>query len=391
MFTKTRTPQWFLVLSFVMVATFAAPVTAMQWAIVISPKGAASVDWAVTRDPAKTQLVKSGYFMKSGTIAIDAGNYLDLTIYPRNGFSLAKITKNGEDITNWFAPDNQFQFGPVGNSHLIVIKFDTLYPTGNVELGFPSSPLPGVAAIYDVTGHYSGVIPNSSTQRTFDADVAMDETGKLDIRVNSISNATFNPDELKIDGSVKTIGNRPSVTASIQGSGERGGEAISGKVTATGPIELTDVGNGVQGAQGNMSYKGKLAGIPQAANNVPMALPASPDLTRDWFLNISIVQKPDAKGTKRLYASADLTLPNNEHVLFAEKIVKYSSTKGYNLAFLKGTNQTTSLIDRRTRLNVTNMHFNYDGLSTWTLDGGKLKYAFLGQKGRGDLMDFRLP
>ena len=89
-----------------------------------------------------------------------------------------------------------------------------------------------------------------------------------------------------------------------------------------------------------------------------------------------------------IMASANLTLPNGDHIVFPAKKTKYSA-KGYKLSFKGGTNVTIipNAVDKKTAISITGMTLTKPG-STWVPTAGTISYQFLGQKGTADLMDF---
>jgi hypothetical protein len=86
---------------------------------------------------------------------------------------------------------------------------------------------------------------------------------------------------------------------------------------------------------------------------------------------------------------AALTLPTGDTVQYPEKVVRYSTSKGYRLKFRRGTNVTSNppAVDPKAKITIKGLTFVQEG-SAWEPTAGEITYQFLGQKGRGNLLDF---
>lgn len=375
----------------------------VTWRITLTPKGGGEVLWSTS------QPENSGALFGSGSITLAEGAYIDLTFIPFGGYRLDAVVKNADVWTPYLDTNNHYRFGPVSKNHVIIVKFGEITPTGSFYLHSPEQLPTDVAPVYNATGHYHGTVPNSVplvAGKAFDADVAMDESGKLDILPNSLEG--FTPAANKpIIGSLKTVNNLPQVTVSAGFKGVFdgvGGEG-SGTATLSGVQSLQDQASPLQAGAANLVaeqtldttgvgvYKVVLKNTDTGAKttlkdkNVDVQLPVVTDVGRDWSVNITLSQRMNAKNKTNTYASATLTLPTGEIVAFNERTVKYSVKKGYNLSFAKGTNQTTNKIDKKSKLLVSNMLFDCSSIPC-QLNDGQLKYGFLGQQGKAKLTDF---
>lgn len=391
-----------------LLVSIGASATNYNWRVSITPKGGGEVQWT------SSQPQQDGKLTTGGSITVAEGGYLDLTFTPAAGYRLDVVVKNTEIITPYLDMYNHYQFGPISNSHNIAVKFVAINPTGSFDLKPPAVLPVGVAPIYNATGHYSGIVPDSVPLvkgKAFDADVAMDESGKLDILPNSLEGFTPSTTGNKpIVGSLKTVNNQPQVkvSASFKGTldgigGEGSGSATLSGVQATAPvaalpfqIKTTNLGaEQTLDAAGSGVYKVALKNTDTGAKttfksneNVDVSVPVTTNAGKDWAVNISLSQHTDKKNKLQTYASATLTLPTGDNVAFTERMVKYSIKQGYNLAFSKGINQTSTVLDKKTKLSVNKMLFNCPSAQSCQLTGGQLQYSFLGQKGKANLMDF---
>jgi hypothetical protein len=60
------------------------------------------------------------------------------------------------------------------------------------------------------------------------------------------------------------------------------------------------------------------------------------------------------------------------------------------LSFSRGTNTTANLQDKRISISIKGMTLVQEG-SEWKTEGDTITYAFLGQTGSGNLVDFIAP
>lgn len=378
----------------------------ISWTVVITPAGSGTVPWQ-TSLPAK-----SGTLVKSGVIKFEKGADIDLTFKANEGFKLERVLKNLEDWTAFLDSNKHSQFGPVSKNHLVVASFAQINPEATLLFEPPAILPADVAPVYDATGHYSGTLPVGS-HRTFDVYAAMDEDGKLDILPNmsTLSGYTSDPANKPVSGVVKTVDNKPDLKVSGKLLGTRDG--IGGEVSGSGA--LTDIqaepdmllmpatdakvvvlqqpSEQVLNAEAVAGYKvlikttqtGKKLNF--ASKALPVTLPVTTSATRAWSVFVIIQQRLDAKKKTKIYASAQLSLPNHEQISFAERVVKYSRKSGYSLAFVKGKNVSTNKIDKKTSITINKMLFTCV-ITNCTLSNGDMQYRFLGQKGKAKLMDF---
>lgn len=359
--------------------------------LVASAAQAADFSWNFTIKPAEAVYlgIQVGEEYKpithSQIVTVPSGSNVQIEFYPLNGHSIQKVTENGKDITSRIQP--RLSYTNVNAARTFVVTLiPGAAPTGAFDFSFPENLPAGVAPIYFLAGHYQGVWPNLP-DRTYSYDVAMDESGKLDVENLDIEGVAFEPGAVTIGGKVATVNNQPILSLSGKVNVLVDGAPFSAKGTANATIQPHDIGDGLQGLEGNMNVSGKLDGSAFKKKTLEMTLPTADTVTRDWSLHLDIAKKPDAKGRERIYASAQLDLPSGERVAFAERLVKYSQKKGYNILFINGTNQTQNRKDKKTRLEIKKMLFTGD-VTNPTLSSGQLSYAFLGQKGKGDITAF---
>jgi len=375
----------------------------------------AGVTWKITMAPGKSGEIawetsnpqKSGVLQASGSLSFDEGSYVDLTFTPKPGYRLVSVYKNLDNWTSSLDDNNHFRFGPVTNHHLIAAQFELITPTGAYDFSPPANLPEGVAAIFNGTGHYSGHVPADMpvvANKAFDADVAMDESGKLDIMPNSLEGYT--PDSsanTSIVGALKTRHDKPEVTVSAKFKGQFAG--YNGEGSGVGTLSAIDTqnqlakslqaGDSTLDASGTGSYKVKLKDsdsgnkLSYTEKEAAVSAPVATDATRDWSVHVVISQEQDAKGKPVTYAQGTLTLPTGDKVAFPKRKVKYSKTKGYKIAFSRGTNMTSNEVDKKTKLSIANMLFDCAD-NNCELNDGQISYQFLGQKGKGKLTDFIL-
>lgn len=392
----------------------------VNWAVVIKSAGGGKVLWSTS------QPEKSGTLSKSGQLTIAKGAYVDLTFQVNEGFKFESVTKNLDDWTAWLDSNKHYRFGPVENRHVIVATFSKINPEGSLMFESPSVLPDGVAPIYNATGHYSGTLP-VGTHRNFDIYAAMDESGKIDVlpNISKLDGFTSDPSNKPVAATVKTIDNKPSVQASGKLSGTRDGvegsvfglgslsgiQAVPEEMAINAPLESVPAENTLSGqalnaedmpldqvlnAEGLASYniklKDKQTGVklPLREKALPVTLPVTTNATRDWSVTVDLEQRLNAKNKTRVYAKALLILPNGEQISFRERVVKYSRKKGYTLNFSKGRNLATDKVDKKTRVNIKKMLFSCTEASC-ALSDGEIRYRFLGQRGKANLLDFMVP
>src|SRR5258706_2979850 len=106
--------------------------------------------------------------------------------------------------------------------------------------------------------------------------------------LDGVMDKSGNPELAGSFGAIKTVDNEP--TAQFKGSfaGTVDGVSATLSGSATGPVKLVDIGGGTNGVAGTATYKGKVGGIPFAAKNAPLQIPAQPGAVSnariDWTL-----------------------------------------------------------------------------------------------------------
>jgi hypothetical protein len=380
----------------------------VTWNVLISPPGSATVT-CVSSTPAATKILTH-----SGKVVFAEGSYLDLTFTPNPNYKLESVLKNLENWTPFLDSNRHYRFGPVDKSHLIFARFSVINPQGEFPMQFPANPAEGVAPVYDVTGHYEGTIPFTGTTtltkpRTFSLDVAMDETGKLDLSNVSVEGLASDPLNEQPTGKLSSFDDKPRVTGSTHGQGQIDGIDLGGSASGSAKeLTLTPAAAGAAAlaqpqtgtVTGLRQYRGKVTlgddkPLPFVKKQGPFTMPdtTTTGVTRDWGITLTLQER--LVGTrKKLIASALLTLPNQQQLQFAERPVRYSARNGLSVKLTKGikVGSNPASIDKRSRVAVTRMRFtcNTDG-SSCPVTGGLLKYAFLGQKGSGEIADFLAP
>jgi hypothetical protein len=268
-------------------------------------------------------------------------------------------------------------------------------PTGKFSFGFPTNN-PLLVAIANITGSYIGTT-TIAPYRGYAVDAAQDESGKV-VAMGSVAGITTPTGGTEISGgagTVKTVNDRP--TCVMKGSFEvnRDGTPATLKGTFSGPLEVVDIGGGSNGVAMDVNFSAKANGVPftfrETGTMVPVNDSQIANLRKNWTLELDINQKT-VNGKPVTVATASLTLPNGDTVSFPEKKVKYSSTKGYNLSFSKGTITTVmpNRPDKKSKIKITGLTFAKPD-TEWQPTGGTINYSFLGQKGTAKLMDFLSP
>ncbi len=165
--------------------------------------------------------------------------------------------------------------------------------------------------------------------------------------------------------------------------------------SAQGPVAVGNIG-GTNIVTGTATYKADVGGVPYSAKNTPLTLPVGPDaashIHKSWSIALNIASTTPAKGKPYVASSALLTLPNGDQISFPAKKTKYSAKTGYSLSFKGGTNITIDphKVDKKTTVSIKGMKLVQEG-TTWNPTNGTMSYQFLGQKGKGNLMDFLGP
>jgi hypothetical protein len=381
--------RWHLAWLVTAALALAAQASTVKWSIKIAPSGGGQVNYTVS-SPAQ-----SGTLTASGKLEFNEGALIDLTFVPAEGYRISLVMKNLDNITGWLDGSNHYRFGPVSSPHVISVVYQLINPTGEVPLPFPADPPVGTAPVYDGTGHYSGKSP-TKYEREYDFDVAMDESGKVE-GMGTVEGITANEtpgNAILVAGKVKTVKNEPIATLSASGSGMYDGIEVAGKGSASGSLveldEAVSTAADVPLLNGAGSYSGKKGGVPAKGKNLPVAIPASPDASRAWSLLLSLEERQVTvrnKTATKLYAQADLLLPNGDTVRYAEREVKYTARSGFNLKFKGGQNLTANVPDKKSSVQIKKLLMRKEG-AEWVVVDGQIAYAFLGQKGKGNLADF---
>jgi hypothetical protein len=268
-------------------------------------------------------------------------------------------------------------------------------PTGSFPFVFPKGN-PLITRILSITGNYKGITP-TATARSYDIDVAQDESGKLMAMgtMDGVLGPAGNPEVAGSIGAIKTVNEEPVARLKGAFTGTLDGQTATAKASATGPVEIIDLGGGAEGVAGTATYKGKIDGVPFSGKDVPTQIEAPPgavdNLKEDWSLQLELAARM-VKGKERIVADATLVLPDGDTIEFPEKAVKYNPATGYKLSFKKGTNTTANpdVIDTKTSITITGLKFVKNG-DEWEVTGGTITYKFSGQSGTESLLPFLPP
>lgn len=271
-------------------------------------------------------------------------------------------------------------------------------PTGKFPLAFPKNN-PLLTKILSLTGNYRGTFP-SDKPRDFDVDVAQDESGKLAVMgtVDGIKDAEGNRELAGSVGEIRTVNGTPTLKVGGPFDGILDGKQAEGDVHATVPVEVVDIGGGIQGITGTASAEGTIGKMPVSVDRFPVELETPPqilkNLNADWSFKLTLKSASAGKGgkSKRILGSAVLTLPNGDTIKFPAKAVKYSKKLGFSIKFTKGTNTSTTpnTTDTKSSVVLSKLNFEKKG-GKWKLKAGKIRYEFLGQKGDENLKHFLKP
>ncbi len=260
----------------------------------------------------------------------------------------------------------------------------TPVPTGSFGFRFPKGN-PLLTAILSIIGNYRGVTPTSGA-RNYSFDVTQDESGKLAAMgtMDGIVDRDGSSDLSGFGGTILSVYEEPTVRVQGNFKGTRDGESASLNFKATGVPEVVEIGATAAGLAATASYRSNFAGVPFSGRDVPIQIPApiglAENLRSDWSIQIDLVGRT-VKNKEQIVASGRLTLPTGEIVRYPEKVVRYSTSKGYRLKFRRGTN------DPKAKITIKGLTFVQQS-NAWEPSGGEITYQFLGQKGRGNLLDF---
>ena len=84
---------------------------------------------------------------------------------------------------------------------------------------------------------------------------------------------------------------------------------------------------------------------------------------------------------------ANVTLPNQQSIIFPIQKVKYSAKTGYRLNLTHGKTNAGGKPGKHTSILIRNMTMTQSG-GKWAITGGTINYKFLGQSGTANLIDF---
>lgn len=386
-----RSGRGMMALVAALVATTVVEAATVSWKVRITPAGGGSVVYQ------SSSPVKAGTLTTSGSLTFNLNAYVDLTFVAANGYRMVSVYKDTDNLTPWLDAAKHSRFGPVTHNHTIDVKFEQINPTGAFTLTFPATPPAGLASIYDITGRYLGTVPKLdimplglSQTRAYDFAAAMDDSGKVDALGTVAGLSVLTGATLHATGKVATVKDVPVATVTVQGAGTCQSVPVSGSGSMVGPAVPVMV-NGDEVLQGLGSYTGKVAGITvKAKKNIPVSVPVSIAANREWSMTVTFTEKTVTQGSKQvklLTAKASLVRPDGDQIDFAERTVVYSPKTGCTLTFTKGIKHGTLVVDKTTSVTLTKMMLTLTG-ANWAVTGGDITYAFLGQKGKGKLVDF---
>jgi hypothetical protein len=268
----------------------------------------------------------------------------------------------------------------------------TPVPTGSFGFGFPKGN-PLLAAIFSIIGNYRGVTPTTAA-RNYSFDVAQDESGKLSAigTIDGVVDRDGNPEISGIGGTIRTVNDEPTVKAQGNFKGTRDGDSATVSFKATAPVELAELSALAEGVNASLTYRSNFAGVPFSGRDVPIQIPtpigAADNLRQDWNIRIDLASRTAGK-KEQIIASAQLTLPTGDILQYPEKVVRYSTSKGYRLKFRRAINVASipPKVDPKAKITIKGLTFIQQG-NAWEPTAGQITYQFLGQKGQGNLLDF---
>jgi len=331
-------------------------------------------------------LAGSGGATANGDWGMSGTDQFSLTVY---GYSAGMIIPSGQMYMDNFRETGGVT--PTGGP--------PPEPTGRFPFAFPTNN-PLLTAIINLTGNYTGVTPTfvaNDHSRTYNMDVAQDESGKLAVMgmIDGLANTEGGNELSGSLGSVVTVNDKPTVQLKTSFTGTGDGIPATARTTGSSPAEITDMGGGSNAVAVTLNISAKAAGVPFRLKNAPVMFPADSsyeaNLKKSWTIDLDISRKT-IKNKERTVASAQLLLPNGDTIAYTERVVRYSATKGYLLSFKRGTNVTVSpaRIDKKSSISIKNLTFVQQG-DDWAPTGGAITYQFLGQKGTANLLDFVSP
>ncbi len=382
----------------------------ISWSVNILPPGSSVITWSTTSP------VANGTLTKSGKITFNSLSNIDFHFAANPGYQLIHVLKNAEDEIVWVnSHGGNDSFGPVKKAHTITVICEQLNPTGNFTGTYTDAK--NLTAIADVTGNYNGTTTIKNTSRTYNADVAMDDSGKLSAMgtATGIANKDGGPLVSGSAGSVKTVDDKPyaDLKGSFKGSVDGKPATTSGAASGDLVFETSDPQTQLAGtASGSAVVDGKKSTAKPTAGNLNVPAADVFKLKKSWGLTLSIVEVPaTAKVKKHVTASGVLRLTSGESSKFLPKKVTYSKKTGYLVSFASGQKLDTlgnpvyvknpktgankldskgnpiSVIDKKSTVKISKMLLNRSD-SAWVPASGLMEYKFLGQKGKGDLASF---
>jgi len=390
----------------------------VTWSVTILPPGSSVITWSTTSPAA------SGNFTKSGKVIFDKYSAITFQVAENSGFKLTHFFKQGQDQLLWNPSNRTFNFGPqVDESEPVIAVCELLNPTGKFSGNYTDAKaLSGnLTAIADVTGNYNGTATVKTIPRTYNADVAMDDSGKLSTMgtVSGIANKDGGSELSASVGSVTTVDNKPYASLKGTGKGSVDGKPATGSGAASGDLVFQAGGNGTQQLSGMASGTSVVGGnktVLKPAEKI-LAVPAADvaKLKKSWGLTLSITEVPaTAKVKKHVTASGVLRLTSGESSEFLPaKKVTYSAKTGYLVSFASGykkdvtgayvwvkvlkngilidkldaKGQKIHVLDKKSTVKISKMLLDKSG-AVWVPASGLMEYKFLGQKGKGDLKAF---
>ena len=185
----------------------------------------------------------------------------------------------------------------IGQYSRYVIRPNRISPTGSFTFTFPTN-CTSLTAITDATGDYQSVMATAH-HRSYRLDVAQDESGKLSVVGTIDGIRQEGGGELSgIVGAVRTVNGQP--TAELKGSfdGTLDGVDVTARGAARGVVRIADIG-GTNGVSGTGGGRAKVAGVPYALKNAPIAVPVTPaeagNVRGSWGLTLNIRSRTDPK------------------------------------------------------------------------------------------------
>jgi len=271
-------------------------------------------------------------------------------------------------------------------------------PTGTFDL---TAPTDGSATpITTASGIYRG--PFGPRRYAFDA--ATDELGKM-IGLGTIEgiSATLPAPSSRVTTS--EVADLPF--AGALATGKDGKPLIKIKSSIEGQLDNVELKSSLKSEarfgedgilENSLSGSAQRAGSKQTFKGLQVGVSSPPGAeAKSWSLQLELTRET-VRGKSVNMAGALLTLPGGEEIRFPKRAVRYSPAKGYKLRLSGGQRLDENgapildakgkpLADKKSKLEFVGLKLTKTN-GEWEITEGRILYAFLGQKGSGNILDF---